>query len=234
MARNARRPSVSVPVLSKITVSIWFSPSSTWPRVSSNPRLCRVPVAAVRAVGVARDSAHGQVATSMANTIQNARDASNCHHTRPITAAAIRDASKNHCAARSAICARRGFSAWARSSRRTMADRRVSWPRARTSTVSTPSTLRVPAVTASPTCLGCGRYSPVSNDSSTLDWPSTITPSAGSTAPGCTSTRSPTANSPSRMRSLWPSAPRRRHEAGSRLTNCAVAAAVRSRARRSR
>ncbi|VVN63568.1 hypothetical protein PS687_04810 [Pseudomonas fluorescens] len=234
MARKARRPSVRVPVLSKITVSIWFRPSSTWPRVSSSPSLCRVPVAAVRAVGVARDNAHGQVATSMASTIQNARDESSSHHSRPISAAAISEHSRNHCAARSAICARRGFSAWARSNRRTMADRRVSWPRARTSTVSAPSTLRVPAVTLSPTWRGCGRYSPVSRDSSMLDWPSRITPSAGNTAPGCTSTRSPRASSLNRMRSLWPSPFKRRHEAGSRLTSWAVAVAVRSRARRSR
>ncbi|VVN16601.1 hypothetical protein PS639_04069 [Pseudomonas fluorescens] len=186
--RSARRPSVRVPVLSKITVSIWFRPSSTWPRVNNRPSLCKVPVAAVRAVGVARDKAHGQVATSIASTIQNARDESSSHQTRPMTAAAISDSSRNHCAARSAICASRGFSAWARSSRRTMADNRVSWPRARTCTVNAPSTFRVPAVTASPGILDCGRYSPVSRDSSMLDWPSRILPSAGRIAPGCTST----------------------------------------------
>ncbi|MNH01074.1 hypothetical protein D3C79_602840 [compost metagenome] len=184
MLRKVRRPSVSVPVLSKITVSIWFRPSRTWPRVNSKPSLCKVPVAAVNAVGVASDSAHGHVATSMAKTIQNARDGSSCHQSRPMAAAAISENSRNHCEARSAISARRGFSDCARSSRRTMADRRVSCPKAWTSTVSALSTFRVPAVTASPARRACGRYSPVSSDSSTLDWPLTMRPSAGTTWPG--------------------------------------------------
>ncbi|MNJ60779.1 hypothetical protein D3C77_565370 [compost metagenome] len=174
------------------------------------------------------------MATSIARTIQNARDGSSSHHSRPIAADATRENNRNHCEARSAISARRGFSDCARSSKRTMADSRVSWPRARTSTVSALSTLSVPAVTASPGWRGCGRYSPVSSDSSTLDWPLTIRPSAGTTWPGWISTLSPSCSSRSRIRSLWPAAPRRRHEAGNRLTSCAVAAAVRSRARRSR
>ncbi|CRQ87724.1 hypothetical protein PAERUG_E16_London_17_VIM_2_04_14_03148 [Pseudomonas aeruginosa] len=231
---SVRRPSVRVPVLSKITVSMWFSPSSTCPRVISRPSLCRLPVAAVSAVGVASDRAQGQVATSSDSTTQKARWWSTCHHSAPTAAATSRTMSRNHCATLSASSARRGLSAWARSSRRTMADRRLSSPRAPTSTVSGPSTFRVPPVTASPAWRGWGRYSPVSSDSSTLDWPSRITPSAGSTAPGGTSTRSPTRSSLSRMRSPWLAASRRRQDAGSRLTSCAVEAAVRSRARRSR
>ncbi|MNE11384.1 hypothetical protein D3C80_1041380 [compost metagenome] len=234
MLRKVRRPSVSVPVLSKITVSIWLRPSRTWPRVISRPSLCRVPVAAVSAVGVARDSAQGHVATSMASTIQNALAGSRYHHHRPMATAATSENSRNHCEARSAISARRGFSVWARSSRRTMAESRESWPRASTSTFRVLSTFSVPPVTRSPTRRGCGRYSPVSSDSSMLERPSTMRPSAGITAPGSTCTVSPQCSSLSRMRSLRPRASRRRHEAGSRLTSCAVAAAVRSRARRSR
>ncbi|VVN22930.1 hypothetical protein PS623_04383 [Pseudomonas fluorescens] len=147
MLRRVRRPSVSVPVLSKITVSIWLRPSSTCPRVTSRPSLCRVPVAVVSAVGVASDRAQGQVATSIASTIQNARLGSSCHQSRPMATAANSVNNKNHCEARSAICARRGFSDWARSSSRTMADKRVAWPSAWTSTLSVLSMFKVPPVT---------------------------------------------------------------------------------------
>ena len=60
MALRVRRPSVRVPVLSSTRVSIWFRPSSTWPRVSNMPSLCSEPVAAVSAVGVANARAQGR------------------------------------------------------------------------------------------------------------------------------------------------------------------------------
>ncbi len=93
---SVRRPSVRVPVLSKITVSMWFSPSSTCPRVISRPSLCRLPVAAVSAVGVASDRAQGQVATSSDSTTQKARWWSTCHHSAPTAAATSRTMSRNH------------------------------------------------------------------------------------------------------------------------------------------
>ena len=48
------------------------------------------------------------------------------------------------------------------------------------------------AATLSPGPLSTGRDSPVRADSSTADWPSTITPSTGMDCPGRTTTRSPT------------------------------------------
>ena len=69
------------------------------------------------------------------------------YQSRPMATAANSVNNKNHCEARSAICARRGFSDWARSSSRTMADKRVAWPSAWTSTLSVLSMFKVPPVT---------------------------------------------------------------------------------------
>ncbi len=221
--------------MSRITVCICGNPSSTCPRVTSRPRRCRLPVAVVSAVGVASDRAQGQVATSMASTIQNAVWASAAHHQAlPTTTAASSTVSKKYWATSSASRPNLGLSDWARSSRRTMADRRVCSPSASICSCSGPSTFRVPAVTWSPGCLAMGRYSPDSADSSTLLVPRAITPSAGMLSPGLTSTRSPQRSSSSMMRWREPSASIRRALGGSRLTSLAVLSTVRCRARRSR
>ncbi len=54
---RVRRPFGQGAGLVENQVSIWLRPSSTWPRVSSRPSLCRLPVAVVSAVGVASDGA---------------------------------------------------------------------------------------------------------------------------------------------------------------------------------
>ncbi len=81
----------------------------------------------------------------------------------------------------------------------------VSSPTAATRTRSAESVATVPAVTLSPSPLATGFDSPVTIDSSSSAWPATISPSAGTRAPGRTSTTSPTSSSASGMRSTVPS-----------------------------
>ena len=60
----AHVPFVSVPVLSKVTVSTAPIRSSASPVLTSTPRFVAWPIAAITEVGVASASAHGQNVTS--------------------------------------------------------------------------------------------------------------------------------------------------------------------------
>ncbi len=71
----------------------------------------------------------------------------------------------------------------------------VSSPTASTRTRIAESVATVPATTRSPVVRATGRDSPVIIDSSSSAAPSTIRPSAGTRAPGRTSTTSPTRRS---------------------------------------
>ena len=77
----------------------------------------------------------------------------------------------------------------------------VSSPTASTRTLSAESIDTVPATTWSPVRRFTGRDSPVIIDSSRVASPSTMSPSAGTRAPGRTSTTSPFLSSATRMRS---------------------------------
>ena len=78
-----------------------------------------------------------------------------------------------------------------------MPESAVSSPTAVTRTRRLPPAATVPATTLSPAALATGTDSPVIIDSSTSAVPSTMTPSAGTRAPGRTSTTSSTASSAS-------------------------------------
>ena len=82
--------------------------------------------------------------------------------------------------------------ALASSTRRIIWARVVSSPTRLASKVKKPDLLMEAAATLSPGPLSTGRDSPVRADSSTADWPSTMTPSTGMDWPGRTTTRSPT------------------------------------------
>ena len=75
-------------------------------------------------------------------------------------------------------CARRTISIMRASA--VSAPMRLAWNR------KVPAVLSVPPVTSSPTFFPTGIGSPVSMDSSTLEWPSMITPSTGIFSPGRT------------------------------------------------
>ena len=60
-----------------------------------------------------------------------------------------------------------------------------------------PLRLIVPAITFAPTSLVTGIDSPVTIDSSSVEWPSINSPSTGTLSPGRTRSRSPTATASS-------------------------------------
>ena len=102
--------SVKVPVLSKMTVSILASDSIACILRTSTPWRASNPAEVNIAVGVASDSAHGQVTTSTATAAISARDGSVGHQNTTAKAAASNTKIRNGFATRSASTARRGFS----------------------------------------------------------------------------------------------------------------------------
>ena len=62
-------PLVSVPVLSKATVSTFDNLSSASPSLTKNPCLVALPMAAIMAIGVASTNAHGQNTTSIVTAL---------------------------------------------------------------------------------------------------------------------------------------------------------------------
>ncbi len=91
----------------------------------------------------------------------------------------------------------RDLLACASATRRITPAKKVCSPILVTFTVRLPSPLIEPAITSASTDFDTGRDSPVIIDSSISDIPSTMTPSAGTFAPGLTSTMSPATSSES-------------------------------------
>ena len=92
--RSAKTSRVSVPVLSKTTVSTPASASSACKRRTSTPRRAIQPALASRAAGVASDRAQGQVTTRMETATISARAGSCGHHPAQAAPAASSTASK--------------------------------------------------------------------------------------------------------------------------------------------
>jgi hypothetical protein len=97
-----------------------------------------------------------------------------------------------------------------------------------------PLALIVAPMSRSPTPFSTGIGSPVTIDSSTLERPSSTTPSTGTFSPGRTRSLSPTCTCVSSMSSSVPSARKRRAVFGARFSNARSAAEVRERAFSSR
>ena len=102
--------SVSVPVLSKMTVSMLARDSIACMRRTSTPRLASAPAVVSMAVGVASDSAQGQVTTSTATAAIKARAGSVRHQNAAAKTAASNTKARKGLAIRSASNARRGLS----------------------------------------------------------------------------------------------------------------------------
>ena len=94
----------------------------------------------------------------------------------------------------SAVLEMGAFRPWASSTKRMIRERVVSSPVRVTRTYSTPFSLTLPPMTSLPGAFSTGRLSPVSMASLTLLSPWVTVPSAGTRAPGFTSTTSPTFN----------------------------------------
>jgi hypothetical protein len=189
-----------------------------------------LPAAASSAVGVASDSAHGQVTTSTDAATIVARDGSiHCQATQA-SAASASTATRKGPAHRSASCASRGLRAEADSMRSAISRSRDS-PGARESRITSgPSRFRLPADSGSPGPLGMGRLSPVSNDSSACVRPDSTAPSAGTACPTETRTRSPARSARSVTSVEPPCASSRSAVSGSRASRSPTPISARSRA----
>ena len=96
----------------------------------------------------------------------------------------------------SAVLEMGAFRPWASSTNRMIRERVESSPTRVTWTYSTPFSLTLPPMTSLPAVFSTGKLSPVSMASLTLLSPWVTVPSAGTRAPGFTSTTSPTFSVP--------------------------------------
>ena len=178
------------------------SRSTAFARVAMSPARARAPSAAVIAAGVASERAQGQVTTRTETSTGIIRDGSWSSHPTATPVASTSTPPMNHAAARSASSAMAGRSRAACSARRSTPPRTVSSPVETTSASTTPEPLTLPASTRSPAERATGFDSPVSRDSSNAECPERMVPSAGTTSPGRTRTRSPGRSAAAGIRSV--------------------------------
>src|SRR6266850_1882969 len=184
---TAGRPTVSVPVLSKTTVSTRCRVSSAVALRNSTPCSAPRPAATMIAVGVARPIAHGQAMTSTATAFVSAWSAEGAgpssHQPRNVSAAMTSTTGTKTAATRSASRWMGAREPWASSTSLTMRASVVSLPTRVARNTKLPVRLTVPPNTTAPGVLSRGTLSPVSIDSSTVEAPSTTTPSTGMRSP---------------------------------------------------
>ena len=195
-------PSVRVPVLSARQWVASASRSTAFARVAMRPARARAPRAAVIAAGVASERAQGQVTTRTETSTGIIRAGSWTSHPMATPAASTRTPPMNHAAARSASCAMAGRSRAACSAWRSTPPSTVASPVLVTSTSTIPAPLMLPASTWLPAERATGFDSPVSRDSSNAECPERMVPSAGTTSPGRTRTRSPGRSAAAGIRSV--------------------------------
>ncbi len=180
-------PFVSVPVLSKMTVSSSRARSRASRSLTSSPLRAPRDVLIAMTNGIARPRACGQAMTRTVAVRTSAPSGSpSSHHTTRVMAPAPSATQKSSAAARSASACAREADACAVATIRMIPDRAVASPVAVTRTRSDPPAATAPAMTPSPTRLETGRDSPVIRDSSTSAAPSMTMPSAAIRAPGLT------------------------------------------------
>ena len=224
---------VTVPVLSKTSVSTFDRVSSACKLRTMVPLRASAPAAANMAAGVASDRAHGHVTTKTATATIKACPGSRLHHHAHDAAAASSTPMRNGLARRSAIMATCGLELDALSIKATIWANRVSAPTRSSLTRTVEFRLWLPATTISPGLRASGRDSPVNSASSTMVVPDSITPSAAKDSPGCTRTTSPAKSLRTATRSKVPSGLRRSMLSGKRFIRASIAPAVRSRKRNS-
>ena len=186
-------PVVTVPVLSSTTVSTSRVDSSTSGPLISRPSCAPRPVPTIRAVGVARPSAHGQAMIRTATAAVNAdaalppvasqtpRVASEMAITTGTNTADTRSARRWTCA----------LPVWASVTRRAICASAVSAPTLVARTTSRPPAFTVAPASSEPGLTSTGIDSPVSMLMSMADVPSSTTPSVATLSPGRTTKRSP-------------------------------------------
>jgi hypothetical protein len=122
---------------------------------------------------------------------------------------------------------------WASATMWTIWPNNVSSPTRSARITKLPVPFTVPPVTLSPADFSTGSGSPVIMDSSTLEWPSSTSPSTGTLSPGTTRRVSPTFTASSGI-SRSPPLSMRRALGGARFSKALIALPVRLRARSSR
>ena len=168
--RTVGRPTVSVPVLSKMTTSTAAAFSSAAALRMRIPVSAARPVPTMTAVGVARPIAHGQ---AMMTTAMNAVRASVSRGSGPATnqirnvmLAVTSTNGTKISLIRSARCWIGAFEPWARSTIATIEARTVSRPTRVARMTTDPVAFIVAPMSSSPGRLATGSGSPVSIDSS--------------------------------------------------------------------
>ena len=194
-ATTSGSPRVSVPVLSKTTVSSEAACSSAIAFLKRMPRLAPSPVPTMMAVGVARPSASGQVMTTtvMANSSASWTSRPTMkYQTTNVSVPPTSATSTSQNAARSARRWPGALEFCASWTSLTICASAVSEPTAVARARSVPFLLMVAPMSWSPAVFFTGRLSPVTVDSSTSLSPSSTTASTGTLEPGRMSSRSPT------------------------------------------
>ena len=190
-------PSVTVPVLSRTTVSAKAIACSASPLLYKTPSSAPRPVPTIIAVGVARPSEQGQATTSTETNIFKTNSISLPHSAQIIaetTAMTITTGTKTP-ATLSASFAIGAFLPWASSTMRIICASAVSPPTFVAVNTIRPSPFMLPPVTPLPTSSVTGRLSPVSILRSALDAPEVTVPSQGKRSPGRTVITSPSRSS---------------------------------------
>ena len=171
-------------------------------RSRASRSLISTPAFAARSVeiamtsGIARPRACGQAMTSTVTVrITASSGLPSSVQATAVRMPAARANQNSSAAARSARAWAREEDSWAAATIRWIPARAVSAPTASTRTRTVVSVATVPATTVSPGARLTALDSPVIMDSSNSAVPATISPSAGTRAPGRMSTTSPTASS---------------------------------------
>ena len=185
-------------------------------------------------IGVARPSAQGQamISTATAFTTAYVHDGSgpNTPQTTKVTIATASTASTNQKLTLSASRCIGARERCACATSCTICASTVSEPTLSARMISAPVPFRVAPITLAPGVFSIGIGSPVSIDSSTLERPSSTSPSTGTFSPGRTRSRSPTCTCVNGMSSSLPSAPTRRAVLGASRSSALSAAEVLERA----
>ncbi len=201
------RPVVTVPVLSRTTVSIRRVDSRTSGPLIRMPSWAPRPVPTRSAVGVARPRAQGQAMIRTATAAVNAAVGSSVassHPTRVPSATRSTTGTKT-AETRSASRCTAALPLCASSTSRAIRASCVSAPTRVASTTSRPETLTQPPVTEEPGATSRGSDSPVSREASTADAPSVTVPSVAIFSPGRTTRRSPARSAATGTRTSVPS-----------------------------
>lgn len=208
-ASRVIRPVVTVPVLSRTTVSTLRVRSRTSGPLMRMPSWAPRPVPTMSAVGVASPSAQGQAMISTATAAVKAAVSP-----QPVPSQKPKVATASAMTTGTKTAEMRSASRWAAAlpfcASSTSLAIRASWVSAPTRVASTtrrPPALRVAPVTESPGPASTGTDSPVSREASMAEEPSTTVPSVATFSPGRTTKRSPVRSSPAGIRSSRP--PRR-------------------------